>query len=306
MQSAIITGGNRGLGYECARSLAKMQDWRLIIACRNPEKAEAEIVDLRRQAGNSIVETWQLDLASLESVNNFANRVINSDLPPVQVLVCNAGLQVVSGTQYTRDGFELTFGVNHLGHFLLVNRLLDHMDPAGRIIFVSSGTHDPALKTGMPVPQFTTAKMLAFPPQAQDENAGEIGRRRYTTSKLANILTTYELARRLKDQGKVSITANAFDPGLMPGTGLARDYNPIMRFGWKFILPILTAFRPGINRVEDSGAAMAYLASSPELNGISGKYFVGKKIMPSSVESYDRKKAVELWETSQELVGYQE
>jgi NAD(P)-dependent dehydrogenase (short-subunit alcohol dehydrogenase family) len=303
MNTAIITGGNRGLGYECARSLAKMNNWRVIIACRDPQNAEVEIEALRRRTGNQKIEAMQFDLASLESVNSFASKVQTSDLPPIKALICNAGIQVVSGTQYTHNGFEMTFGVNHLGHYLLVNRLLDSMDPAGRILFVSSGTHDPATKSGMPEPEYTNARILAFPLQPEKENPGATGRRRYTTSKLASVFLTYELARRLKDKGLDSITVNSFDPGMMPGTGLARDYNPIARFGWKFVLPILTLVLPGVNRVEVSGADLVYLAAAPELSGISGKYFVGRKMTASSKESYNCEKAFELWETSAELVG---
>ncbi|MDR3578108.1 MAG: SDR family NAD(P)-dependent oxidoreductase [Anaerolineaceae bacterium] len=303
MNTAIITGGNRGLGFECARTLAKMHDWRLIIACRNPQAAEAAIEALRRQTGNAMIEAMQLNLASLESVNNFAKKVRAATLPPIHALICNAGIQVISATQYTQDGFEITFGVNHLGHYLLVNRLLDCMDRAGRIIFVSSGTHDPAQKSGMPVPEFTNARLLAFPTNGEKEKTSTTGRRRYTTSKLANIYTSYELTRRLNERGLGGITVNAFDPGLMPGTGLARDYNPLARFAWKFVLPIMTIFSPGINRVEDSGADLAYLATAPELSGVSGKYFMGRKMVQSSSESYNREKALELWETSAELVG---
>jgi len=303
MNTAIITGGNRGLGFECARTLAKLHDWRLIIACRDPQTAGAALENLRQKTGNQMIEAMQLDLASLESINSFAEKVQTSNLAPIQALICNAGIQVVSGTQYTQDGFEMTFGVNHLGHYLLVNRLLDCMDQAGRIIFVSSGTHDPVQKSGMPVPEYTNARLLAFPAKWEKENPGVTGRRRYTTSKLANIYTTYELSRRLNEKGLVTITVNAFDPGMMPGTGLARDYNPLARFGWKFVLPVMTIFSPGINRVEDSGAALAYLATAPEFAGVSGKYFTSRKMAPSSSDSYNREKASELWKTSAELVG---
>jgi NAD(P)-dependent dehydrogenase (short-subunit alcohol dehydrogenase family) len=133
-----------------------------------------------------------MDLASLASINKFVERVQKSNLPPLAALACNAGLQVVSGTKYTLDGFEMTFGVNHLGHYLLVNRLLESFAPNARIVFVSSDTHDPAMKTGMPEPAYTDAHSLAFPKSGGDSI--EIGRIRYTTSKLANIFTTYELA----------------------------------------------------------------------------------------------------------------
>jgi light-dependent protochlorophyllide reductase len=306
MKTAIITGANRGLGYECARNIAKNKDWRIMIACRDLQQGQKAALELQQQSGNSNIEAWSLNLASLESVNAFAVKVHESNLPPLSALICNAGLQIVSGTKRTVDGFEMTFGVNHLGHFLLVNRLMGCLDSTARIVFVSSGTHDPATKSGMPTPDYTDARSLAFPKEEGETNAVRTGQKRYTTSKLANVLTTYELARRLDRQGIKGITVNAFDPGLMPGTGLAGDYLPLLRWLWKNILPALTVLMPGINAVEDSGALLARLVLAPELASITGKYFTGKKIVSSSIESYDQVKAAELWETSAELVGLSE
>jgi NAD(P)-dependent dehydrogenase (short-subunit alcohol dehydrogenase family) len=302
MKTVIITGGNRGLGYECARNIARDKDWYVIIACRDPREAQDSVQTLRAQSGNQNIQARELDLASLKSVNKFVDEIQKSDLPPLSALVCNAGLQVVSGTKRTQDGFEMTFGVNHLGHFLLVNRLIKKMTPPARIVIVSSGTHDPAMQTGMGDPQYSNTRLLAFPNEDVASDPQQTGRTRYTTSKLANIFFTYELVRRLEAWGIQDITVNAFDPGMMPGTGLARDYNIFMRLGWKYLLPILTLFRPGVRRVEDSGAALAWLVLAPELARVTGKYFSGKEMIPSSTESHDQAKAKELWETSTELV----
>lgn len=303
MKTVIITGGNRGLGYECARGIAREKDWQIVIACREPREAQEAVTRLREQSGNPNIEAWQLDLGALASVNAFAARAQASSLPPLGALICNAGLQIISGTRRTQEGFEMTFGVNHLGHYLLVNRLLKSLVPPARIVFVSSGTHDPAMKTGMPAPEYHDARSAAFPQEQVGDDPALVGRKRYTTSKLANVFTTYELARRLEAQGVTGITVNAFDPGMMPGTGLARDYNPLMRLGWKYVLPILTLFSRDVRRVEDSGAALARLILTPELATTTGKYFSGKNMIPSSAESYDLAKAKELWETSAELVG---
>ena len=303
MKTVIVTGGNRGLGYECARLIAQDKNWQVVIACRTAQAAQQAVIRLRAESGSQKIEARELDLASLESINTFADEIQKAGLPPVGALVCNAGLQVVSGTKHTRDGFEMTFGVNHLGHYLLVNRLLESLEPPARIVFVSSGTHDPAMKTGMGDPEYTNARLLAFPREDANASALEVGRKRYTTSKLANVFCTYELVRRLEAGGFRMITVNAFDPGMMPGTGLADDYNPFMRLGWKYLLPILTYFGTGARRVEDSGAALARLVLAPELSGITGKYFSGLDMIPSSQESYDLAKARELWETSAELVG---
>ena len=142
-------------------------------------------------------------------------------LPPLHALICNAGVQSGAKQTFTADGFESTFGVNHLGHFLLVNLLLPRLAAPARVVVVSSGTHDPALKTGVPAPAWNDPMALAkgeLGPLAAKDAPTKRGQRLYSTSKLANVLFTYELARRLP----VGVTVNAFDPGLMPGTGLVR------------------------------------------------------------------------------------
>lgn len=310
-RTVIVTGGSQGLGYQAAKNVAAAGDgWHVVVAGRSEEKVAEAVGRMRAESGNPRVVGMVLDLASLRSVRSFAEAfAAREDLPPLGALVCNAGLQVVSGTTYTEDGFETTFGVNHLGHFLLVNLLLEHTVSPARIVFVSSGTHDPKQRTGMPAPRYLGAKALAWPerypdPDAGDEGAGVVGRRRYTTSKLANLYAAYELARRSTGSG---ITSNAFDPGFMPGTGLARDYGPAARFVSDRVLPLLRPvfgiFGMNTHTVEASGKALARLVTDPELENVSGRYFEGEKEVRSSELSYDRKNAAELWETSAELVG---
>jgi NAD(P)-dependent dehydrogenase (short-subunit alcohol dehydrogenase family) len=183
--------------------------------------------------------------------------------------------------------------------------LLRHMVPPGRIVFVSSGTHDPAQVTGMPEPRYENVELLAWPQkneQPLNESPAKTARRAYTTSKLCNILCAYELARRLQahgyDDGQNSITVNAFDPGLMPVTGLARDYTAGERFIWNFILPVLRFFIPNVNTPQQSGQALARLLLDPKLEGVSATYFEGLQAIPSSQDSYDLAKAGELWRTS--------
>ncbi len=307
----IVTGGNSGLGYECVKELAGSQKgWHIIIACRNRQKGSEAIGRLTAQSPNAKIEAIPLDLASLESVRNFVKDFTVRDLPPLRAIVCNAGIQIASGMTYTQDGFETTFGVNHLGHFLLTHLLLKLLVAPARIVVVSSDTHDPLQKTGVPEPHYDSAASLARPEKtSSSEGSGKAGRRRYTTSKLCNIYFTYELSRRLQEEGLSTgqnpITVNAFNPGMMPGTGLVRDVNPILRFGWNFILPaILPIARAffSMNRVSESGKALARLVLDPEVEGVSGKYFSGMMEIPSSEESYDRPKALDLWKTSIELV----
>jgi len=129
--------------------------------------------------------------------------------------------------------------------------------------------------------------------------------RRYSTSKLCDVLYAYELARRLQIEGYSTpehpITVNAFDPGMTPGTELSRDYGALMRFGWNVLLPLM----PGLKSKETSGKELARLVLDPELENITGKYFAGMEERASSEESYDQKKAAQLWEGSAQLVKLQ-
>ena len=300
MRTAIVSGGNGGLGYYCARAIAAASpQWHVIIASRDQAKSKEAERSIIAQTGNSQVAAMELDLGSLDSVRRFVTDFAARALPPIGAIVCNAGIQNVNGITYNDDGYETTFAVNHLGHFLLVNLLLRHLDDHARIVVVSSGTHNPDQFTGMPKPDYTDAASAAK--REAGANPGNAGRRAYTTSKLCNVMFTYELSRRLKAEGHNGITVTAFDPGLMPGTGLARDYGPFQKFLWNFVLPVLRII-PGVNGANKSGNDLARLVLDPELEGVSGKYFVGRKSVPSSKESYDERKAAELWESSVAMV----
>jgi NAD(P)-dependent dehydrogenase (short-subunit alcohol dehydrogenase family) len=174
------------------------------------------------------------------------------------------------------------------------------LNDRARIVVVSSGTHNPDQFTGMPKPDYRDAISAAKPELGADP--GSAGRRAYTTSKLCNVMFTYELSRRLKAEGHDTICVTAFDPGLMPGTGLARDYRPFQKFLWNFALPALR-FIPGVNSTNKSGVDLARLVLDPGLEGVSGEYFVGRRSVPSSKQSYDERKAAELWESSVTMAG---
>ena len=234
----------------------------------------------------------------MRSVRSFSGRLRDAGLPPLHAVVCNAGLQVPDGTRLTEDGVEMTFGVNHLGNFALMQGLVAQLTRPARVVVVSSGTHDPKKITGMPHPNYSSAEALAHPPA--DANEAPDGRRRYTTSKLCNLLFAYELDRRL-GQGADGITVTSFDPGLMPGSGLARDYSPLQKFAWRYVFPALRVL-PNVNSARVSGNRLAALAHDPAFDGVSGTYYEGKKAIRSSVESYDQNKARDLWETSESLV----
>jgi light-dependent protochlorophyllide reductase len=297
-KTAIITGASAGLGLECARTLLDTTpsdgdgSWHVVLAVRSPTRGAEAVAQLGAPERCTVIE---VDLASLQSVHAFVREVRDAQLPPLHAIVCNAGVQVVSGTELTAEGVEMTFGVNHLGHFALVQSLLDELADPARIVVVSSGTHDPAKHTGMPSPHYSSAAELAHPPGDTID-----GRRRYTTSKLCNVLFAYELDRRL-GQGQRGITVNAFDPGLMPGSGLARDYSPIGRWAWRYLFPALRVL-PNVNSTRSSGQRLAALAGDSRYDGVTGSYFEGLRPIRSSVDSYDRDKALDLWEISERLL----
>lgn len=294
-RSVVITGANAGLGLECARAiLAADPSWHIVLAVRDPGRGAAAVDALGAPDRCTVLPC---DLASLRSIDEFVDALSRADLPPLQALVCNAGLQVVDVSQVTADGVDMTFGVNHLGHFALVTALLDRLTPPARIVVVSSGTHDPAKFTGMPDPAYTTAAEVARPGDATAHD----GRRRYTTSKLCNMLFAYELDRRL-GQGARGITVTAFDPGLMPGSGLAREYGPVLKLVWRYVFQLLRVL-PNVNSVATSGRRLAALVHDARFEGVTGTYYERERPIRSSTDSYDAAKALDLWVTSERLVA---
>lgn len=307
-QTIIITGATQGLGHYAAQALAQQQ-YAVVMAGRNQAKNEAAAETIRKTAKNRHVHAMTLDLASLASVRQFVHDfTARTDLPPLFALVNNAGLQIIGPTEYTTDGIEMTFGVNHLGPFLLTNLLLPHFAETSRIVVVSSGTHfddEPMAKAmGVPPPAYTTADELARP-KPTTEKPDRIGAERYSTSKLCNLLFAYELTRRLAQQGRSTLTVNAYDPGLMPGSGLARQRTGLVQWAWNNVLPMLRIL-PGVGSVQTSGLLLAKLSSDPAFANATGKYFyfhrpgdMREKL--SSPASYDLAKALDLWETSERL-----
>jgi NAD(P)-dependent dehydrogenase (short-subunit alcohol dehydrogenase family) len=306
--SIIITGGNSGLGYQCAKAIARSsRGWQIIIASRNFPRVKSAVSRLITETNYPHIQGLELDLASLQSVRHFVRELAQFNILPLKGLVCNAGVQIVSGNTYTVDGFETTFGVNHLAHFLLVNLLLPQMAEGSRIVFVSSDTHDPATQTGMPAPRYESPHQMAFPPEINEmDNAGSIGQSRYATSKLCNLLCTYELARRLQ-RHQSTISVNAFNSGLMLDTQLARSYSTKQKLAL-----LLSNFLPLLRQVlkfhnsHNMGQALASVILRPDLDGVTSQYFDGFDRGNSSPESHDERKAVELWDASKILVGLEE
>lgn len=308
----IITGANRGLGFEAARVLANDISETIVLAGRNLPALEVAAKRIREKTGNMHVLAARVDLADLSSVRHFSAEIRERKLPPLNCIICNAGISRPDVEGRSVDGYEIMFAVNHLGHFLLVNLLLDLLSPPARIIFVSSGVEDPGRARGpMQAPRFIKAEWLAFPERdttlTTDESLS--GGQAYATSKLCNVLCTYELARRLEanqlSTPENPIAVNAFAPGLVAGTGLGRYESVTMKITWYLILPIISRMMGFGRSPAQAGADLAYLVSSPDLGTTTGVFFSGREIVPSSDESHDLKKAEDLWQTSIKLCRLQ-
>lgn len=275
----IVTGANTGIGLETAAALVN-QGATVVLACRDEAKANAAIADIAARGGKGKAVFLPLDLASLQTVRDFAG-TFRQRFPRLDVLVNNAGI-MPGKRQVTCDGFEMIFGVNHLGHYLLTRELLGLLKQSApaRIVVVASTMHHRG--------------RVNFGDLQSETKYGPMGV--YSNSKLANVLFTYALARRLEGSG---LTANSLHPGVVRTQIIQKqigDYPAILR---PLALPILPFFLSPAQGAHTS----VYLASSPEVEGISGKYFVRCKPARSSVHSHDVTTQEKLWEISARLTG---
>ncbi|KAG9228101.1 dehydrogenase/reductase [Amylocarpus encephaloides] len=302
--TVLITGGTINLGYHAALTIARLCPKHLIIlSSRSDRLSAAQKINTTLKQSNVIF--IPIDLGSLTSVREFAKSYAVANHPPLIALVANAGLQFPFEINYTTDGYESTFGVNHVGHALLLHLLTPFMVPETRITFTASGTHDPAQSAmGFPIANYTNPEDLAHPSPASIA-AIKDGRVRYSTSKLINVLFSNALARHITSlkTSHSKIVVNSFDPGLLPGTELGREYTSrLLKFAWYQVLPrIIPLLRLLVNKnihsPAESGEALGLLAvGGKSYEGKSGRYYEGKMEIPSSVDSYDEKKQEEVWE----------
>jgi retinol dehydrogenase 12 len=268
----VVTGATSGIGKAAAAALAR-QGARVVLVGRNRGRAEAAAADIASAGTQPQVEI--ADLASLEQVRELAGRL--SALERIDVLVNNAGL-VLGEHRITPDGFEHVFAVNHLAPFLLTNLLLPKLTAAApaRVVTVSSDAH-------------TAARLDLDDPNTVH---GWDSWRSYANSKLANILFTRELARRMDGTG---VTANCVHPGVVR-TGFGRQARPLLRYGVMIARPFLLSPERGADTI-------VYLASSPEVAGQTGGYYVKRRRREPSAAARDDESARRLWEISESLTG---
>ncbi len=275
----VITGSNIGIGKETAVGIAALGAT-TVLACRNPEKAAAAQAEIKERTGNDDVHVVLLDLADLESVRAAADEILRR-WDRLDVLINNAG-GIWTPRQTTKQGFEQTFGVNHLGHFLLTNLVLDRLKASApsRVVNLSSIGHHWAWR-GLHFDDLQSERRYSV----MDV---------YGRSKLANILFTRELARRLDGTG---VTVNAVHPGpVRSGFGMDGDMRGIVGLGNR----VLRAF-------EISPAAGAktsiHVATAPALEGKTGGYYARSKPGHMSRMARNDEQARRLWDESEKLVA---
>jgi NAD(P)-dependent dehydrogenase (short-subunit alcohol dehydrogenase family) len=296
----IVTGSNTGLGYHCAKNIASENTLHhVILACRDKEKAQKAVELMISETGNPNISFLPLDLSSFQSVREFSNLFTQKKYPPLKGIVCNAGLAGEDTVTFTKDGIETTFQVNCLGHFLLLHLLIKHLDQPSRILMVSSELHrnDGPMKSFLP--NYTSAKELAYP-DVNKANVKGSGQIRYSTSKLCMLLYTHSFCEKISAKEIKGITINAYNPGLMPDTGLGGLNKKLFRkFFLKYILPLF--IKDEMGTPQRSGKILADLVLSEKYEGITGKYFDRAKNTEPSKESFDKHKMEDLWNTSIEL-----
>jgi NAD(P)-dependent dehydrogenase (short-subunit alcohol dehydrogenase family) len=286
-QFYLITGATSGLGLATAQSLALSDPSVIIIVgARRPLEANA----LQQVVPANQLVLFSLDTSSLASVKKFVGDVVKFLGPAkLNALALNAGVQIVSGDYYSAEGFEKTFATNVLGHIALFDGLFSVLSANSVIVSTASGTHDKDHKLSKQYNffggYFPSVEQVAAGAVSEGTDPAQIGRDRYATSKLCNVLFTYAMARRHGPNGPRFM---AYDPGLMPGTELVRDNTAAIRFAWKNLLPTAAKMIDGASTTKKSGEMLAQLLTGVHLPSGTGLHveFTGTQI-PSSVMSYD-------------------
>ncbi len=275
-KTILITGATNGIGYIAAHALAEMGATTVIVG-RNADRAQASVATIQRETGNTDVHALTADLSSQAEVRALA-ATFQAQYPRLDVLLNNAGAIFMS-RQTTVDGYERTFALNHLAPFLLTHLLLDRLkaDAPARVVTVASMAH---------------AGHTIDCDDVNQTARGYSAWRVYGESKLANVMFTYALARRLEG---TNVTANTLHPGFV-ATGFAKNNGAL----WQLAM---TLARPFAISPEQGAQTSIYLASSPDVAIVSGRYFVKRQPAKSSAASYDIAAQEQLWTLSEQMTG---
>jgi len=296
----LVTGPTRGLGLETCRAVAERAPGaHLVLVGRGGAAMEGVHAELDERV--SAVTCVTVDLADLGEVRRAAGEVLDvvgAEDRTLDALVLNAGIQTVDRMHRTADGLELTFAVNVVAPFLLVRELQDRLAPGASVVLVGSGTHTTDRSTRLVAhPRWEDPAELARPGLGPDPSSRIAGQRAYATSKLAVNHLCHELDRRAAGRWR----CNVYDPGLMPGTGLARDMSAFRRFVWHRVMPHLPL--PGMSTPARSGAVLAELALGRRFADLRAGYVDVDRVTRASDESYDERREARLWEVLEELTA---
>ncbi|MGW0548332.1 SDR family NAD(P)-dependent oxidoreductase [Streptomyces altiplanensis] len=294
--TVVMTGASRGIGRVAAEHILRQSpDVHLLVVARGSSGARLA-AELR--AGGHTVSHVSVDLGSLDSVSSAAaeirDRLECGDLPPLRGFVGNAGIQYTNALTQGPDGFESTFAINVLANHLFVRLLQDRFVAPARIVITASDTHFGDFKHNMgmvPGPAWKSPDVLARPGAFPEPDTAAGGRTAYSTSKLAAIYLVHEYARRLP----AGIDAVAYNPGFVPGTGLARNAGPVSRFAMRRILPVMT-LTPFATSRNAAGRCLADVVLGTT-EAPTGSYVDRTRATRSSEESYDPQREGELWDT---------
>ena len=290
LKTVIVTGASNGLGLESVKKFAKnFPNYRIIMACRNIPKATSLKESIEKETKHKNLIVMEIDTSSLASVQNFVKNYKSSSYGKIYGLICNAG---IGGhcKGFSKDGYDIIFATNHLGHFLLVNSLIPCFEENGRILIISSDMHDPPEEFKKGKYEWLGTEMYAKP----DENLAN-SNIRYSYSKLCNLYFTYEFKKRMKDK---KIIINAFNPGYIPETGLKGD-NKVP----PHVIKKIAEEHPEVmGDLDKCSQAMCDIISDQNIRN-NGDYFdKGTKTRKSSELSYNEENAKELWELSESYV----
>jgi len=301
MSIYFITGATSGLGRQVALRLARQGGHHLVLPARDSVKAEQLRRELLAQ-GAAQVSIPGIDLSSLKSVADFVKGFRSDTSFALDGVLLNAGGQSAHKLALTVDGFESTFAVNHLAHYLLINGLMDRLSPTAVVGWTASGTHDPkemsARLSGFKGAKYSTAAQIAKGDYG-DVSVEQACKDAYATSKLCNIVTARAFAATHREMKFFS-----FDPGLMPGTGLAREQGAAIQWIWNNVLPRLANILPGTSSTERSSAVLTDLLTGKLRGSHSGAYFnyTGKQLEPA-IPGKEQWVAQDLLSTSDQLLA---